>query len=77
MKKSESLSIYQVALFIYFFLIGTVIMVLGVISLLKMGLWIVGVIVGLPLAIWGGLSVNRYLYEGGLEEDFKSKSIKG
>lgn len=76
MKKSKPLSIYQVALFIYFFLVVAFVLVLGVISLLKMGLWIVGVIVGLPLAIWGGLSVKRYLYEGGLEEEFKSKSIK-
>ena len=76
MKKSESLSIYQVALFFYAFVVGAVIMVLGIISLLKMGLWTVGVIVGLPLAMWGGLSINRYLYEGGLEDDFKSKSIK-
>jgi len=76
MKKTESLSIYQVALFGYSVLVVAVIMVLGIISLLKMGLWLVGVIVCSPLAIWGGLSVKRYLYEGGLEEEFKSKSIK-
>lgn len=70
MKKSEPFNIYQVSLVIYCVVIGALIMVLGVIALLKVGLWLVGVIVGLPLAIYGGLRLKRYVFEGGLEEDF-------
>lgn len=73
MKKSEPFNIYQVALVIYCFLVSASIMVLGVIALLKIGLWLVGVIIGLPLAIYGGLRLHRYMFEGGLEEDFITK----
>lgn len=73
MKKSEPFNIYQVALVIYCFVIGALIVVLGVITLLKVGLWLVGVIIGLPLAIYGGLRLHRYLFEGGLEDDFITK----
>lgn len=70
MKKQESFTIYQVALVIYCFLVGACIMVIGIIYLLTNFLWLVGVIIGLPLAIYGGLRLNRYLFEGGLEEEF-------
>ena len=73
MKKQEPFNIYQVALVIYCFLVGASIMVIGIIYLLTKFLWLVGVIIGLPLAIYGCLRLKRYVFEGGLEEDFITK----
>jgi len=73
MKKEQPLTLSQTLLIGYFIVLGALIMVLGIITLLKVGLWLVGVIIGLPLAIYGGLRLHRYLFEGGLEEDFITK----
>lgn len=76
MKKQESFTIYQVALVIYCFFVSASIMVIGIIYLLTHFLWFIGVIIGLPLAIYGGLRLHRYLFEGGLEEEFVTNKKK-
>ena len=73
MKKNEPLTIYQIALFLYLIALGGFIVVLGIISFVKLKLWFIAVILGLPFAIYLGLSIKQYVYEGGLEEDFKTK----
>ena len=73
MKKNEPFTIYQIALFLYLIALGGFIIVLGIISFVKLKLWLIAVILGLPLAIYLGLKIKQYVYEGGLEEDFKTK----
>ena len=73
MKKNEPFTIYQIALFVYLFALGGFIMVLGIISFAKLKLWLIGVILGLPLAIYLGLKMKQYVYDGGLEGYFKTK----
>ena len=73
MKKNEPFTIYQIALFLYLIALGSFIIVLGIISFAKLKLWLIAVILWLPLAIYVGLSIKKYVYEGGLEEDFKTK----
>lgn len=73
MKKNEPFTIYQIALFLYLIALGSFIMVLGIISFAKLKLWLIAVILGLPFAIYLGLKIKQYVYEGGLEEDFKTK----
>ena len=73
MKKNEPLTIYQIALFLYLIVFGSFIVVLGIISFAKLKLWLIAVILGLPFAIYLGLKIKQYIYEGGLEEDFKTK----
>lgn len=76
MKKEQPLSLSQIFLICYLFAFGGFVVILGIISFVKLKLWLIGVILGLPLAIYGGLRLHRYLFEGGLEEDFITKSIK-
>jgi len=76
MKKTEPFTIYQIALVMYCCLVGVVIMVIGIIYLLTNFLWLVGVIIGLPLAIYGGLRIHVYLFEGGLEDEFVTNKKK-
>lgn len=76
MKKEQPLSLSQIFLICYLFALGGFVVILGIISFVKLKLWLIGVILGLPLAIYGGLRLHRYLFEGGLEEDFITKSIK-
>jgi len=73
MKKNEPFTIYQIALFLYLITFGGFIMILGIISFAKLKIWLIAVILGLPFAIYLGLSIKKYVYEGGLEEDFKTK----
>ena len=73
MKKQESLSLSQILLIAYLFMLGAFIVVLGIISFVKLKLWIIGVVLGLPLAIYGGLKLHEYLFEGGLEDEFITK----
>ena len=70
MKKEQPLSLSQIFLICYLFALGGFIVILGIISFVKLKLWLIGVILGLPLAIYGGLRLHRYLFEGGLEDDF-------
>ncbi len=74
MKKEQPLSLSQIFLICYLFALGGFIVILGIISFVKLKLWLIGVILGLPLAIYGGLRLHRYLFEGGLEEDFVTKT---
>jgi len=76
MKKTEPFTIYQIALVMYCVLVGVATMAIGIIYLLTHFLWFVGVIIGLPLAIYGGLRLHRYLFEGGLEEEFVTNKKK-
>ena len=73
MKKNEPFTIYQIALFLYLIALGGFIMILGIISFAKLKLWLIAVILGLPFAIYLGLKIKEYIYEGGLEEYFKTK----
>ena len=73
MKKEQPLSLSQILLICYIFCLGGFIVVLGIISFVKLKLWLIGVILGLPLAIYGGLRLQEYLFEGGLEEEFITK----
>lgn len=71
--KNKQLSFYEIAFVAYCFVVGVGTALTGVIYLLTNLLWLVGVIIGLPLAIYGGLRLHRYLFEGGLERDFITK----
>jgi uncharacterized membrane-anchored protein len=73
MKKEQPLTLSQILLIGYFIVLGALIMVLGIIAFFKLKLWLIGVIIGLPLAIYGGLKIHEYLFEGGLERDFITK----
>jgi hypothetical protein len=73
MKKEQPLTLSQILLIGYFIGLGALIMVLGIIAFFKLKLWLIGVIVGLPLGIWGCLKIHEYLFEGGLERDFITK----
>jgi uncharacterized membrane-anchored protein len=73
MKKEQPFTISQTLLLVYIMCLGFFIVILGVIAFFKLKLWLMGVIIGLPLAIWGGLKIHEYLFEGGLERDFITK----
>jgi hypothetical protein len=73
MKKEQPFTLSQTLLLIYFFAIMAFIVVLGIIAFFKLKLWLICVIIGLPLAIYGGLKLHEYLFEGGLEKDFITK----
>lgn len=74
MKNKQPLSFYEIAFVAYCFIVGVGTALTGAIYLLTNYLWLVGVIIGLPLAIYGGLRLKRYVFEGGLEEDFITKT---
>jgi hypothetical protein len=73
MKEEQPLTLSQILLIVYFIGLGALIMFLGIIALFKLKLWLICVIIGLPLAIWGCLKLHEYLFEGGLEKDFITK----
>jgi hypothetical protein len=73
MKKEQPLTLSQILLIVYFIGLGALIMVLGIIAFFKLQTWLIIVIIGLPLAIWGCLKIHEYLFEGGLERDFITK----
>ena len=73
MKKDKPLSLSQILLIGYLFVLGAFIVVLGIISFVKLKLWLICVIIGLPLTVYGGLKLHEYVFEGGLERDFITK----
>jgi ABC-type proline/glycine betaine transport system permease subunit len=73
MKKEQPFTLSQTLLLVYIMCLGFFIVVLGIIAFFKLQTWLICVIIGLPLAIWGCLKLHEYIFEGGLEKDFITK----